>query len=235
MTATDHGVATRILGGDASDQIFLAAVKAHNPITLRLDEDSAEEALSGTIVGGTETQLEVEFSRSDQHAYAILASPALFASMDVATSRYVFKTHCLTTTAESDARVLRLVRPAAIAVVERRRSRRRAFRETTELVLHAIDPDAGWSVHADMLNISLNGAACRLREADAAGALGVGETTRVTFSLGRGGRAFDLTARVVSWTRAGTPGNFVVGMEFVDDGRLEANRERLREALARPG
>ncbi len=235
MTATDHGVVTRILGADASDQVFLAAVKARNPITLRPNEDSAEETLLGTIVGGDETRLEVEISRLDHHAHALLASPTLFASMDVAANRYVFKTHCVTTAAESDADVLQLVRPAAIAVLERRRSRRRAFRETTELVLQAIDPDAGWRLHADMLNISLNGAACRIREADAAGALGVGETTRVAFSLGRGGRAFDLTARVVSWTPAGTPGNFVVGMEFVDDGLLEANRKRLREALARPG
>ena len=235
MAATDHGAVTRILGADASDQVFLAAVKAHNPITLCCDEDSADEALSGTIVGGSETQLEVEIDRLDHHAHALLASPTLFASMDVAANHYVFKTHCVTTTAESDADVLRLVRPAAVAVVERRRSRRRAFRETTELVLHAIDPDAGWRLHADMLNISLNGVACRIHGADAAGALGVGETTRVAFSLGRPGRAFDLTARVVSRTPAGTPGNFVVGMEFVDDGCLAADHRRLREALAHRG
>ena len=54
----------------------------------------------------------------------------------------------------------------------------------------------------------------------------------MTLRLGKPARAFDLTARVITQTGAGTPGYVVMGIEFVEDGSLEATRRRLREVLA---
>ncbi|MHC4697620.1 MAG: PilZ domain-containing protein [Planctomycetota bacterium] len=235
LAATEDGIATRILEADASNKVLLAAARASNAVGLRADADHEEEELLGIIVGGSETQIEVEISPLDHYAHAILASPVLFASLDVADRRYVFKTHCVTITVESETDVLRLVRPTAIAVVERRRSRRRAFREPTRLVLRTTDPDAGWRLQAEMLNLSLSGVACRIREEDAAGAMKAGQTIHVAFNLGKPAQAFDLTARVITRTGAGTPGHIVVGLEFVEDGCLEATRKRLRVMLAQTG
>ncbi|MFQ5591282.1 MAG: PilZ domain-containing protein [Phycisphaerae bacterium] len=234
LTAVDRQAPTRILEADASARVLQTAAMANNPITLCADEDSPDDSMLGIIVGGNESQLEVEISSLDHRAHTILGSPVLYASMDVSDNRYVFRTQCVTASLEDDTHILRLVRPAAIALVERRRSRRRALRGNTQMTLRSDDPDAGWRIQADVLNLSLNGVAGRTCESHAAGVLDIGQIIRVAFTLGAPAAAFDLTARVVSWTPAATRGNVVLGIEFVDDDRLDACRNRLRAALARP-
>ncbi len=81
-----------------------------------------------------------------------------------------------------------------------------------------------------MLNLSPDGIACRVPQQDA-GPLEIGQTVHVAFRLGGSTSVFDLTAGINNITRGGTPGQLVVGLEFMVGQRLEAGRAALREVL----
>ena len=81
-----------------------------------------------------------------------------------------------------------------------------------------------------LLNLSPEGIACRVPEASAK-ELTMGQVLQVAFVVGPSPDVFDLNARVVNVTEGGTRGQFVIGLEFVTDDRLEAGGDRLRKTL----
>jgi len=116
------------------------------------------------------------------------------------------------------------------AVIERRKSRRRRFREPTEVTLRTTSGSEKWHGLGALFNLSMDGIACRVREEDTPHTA-VGRTLRVMFYLKHSSQEFDVTARVISVTRAGSPGHAVIGMEFIGDERLASAKKALRAAL----
>jgi len=236
LITKDHSIATRILDAKTSNKVLLAATREKSRIQLRTDSDCDERQLTGVIVSGENGELLVELNLSDHHAHAVLISPVLYASIEVADNRYVFKTRCLAANTDANGAVLRLTSPAAIAVVERRRAFRRRLHNPTDVILRASNPDAALHCTAVLLNLSADGMACRVGQSRTGSwAPAPGDTVCTTFNLGDEQERVDLTARVVTRTEAATPGNAILGMEFVEDGNLRINRSRLREACAEPG
>lgn len=123
-----------------------------------------------------------------------------------------------------------MTEPTATTVIERRKSRRRRFREPAEVTLHATGEGEPWHGRATLLNLSMDGIACRVREENTAHTA-VGQILRVMFCLNRGLQEFALTGRVINVTQAGSPRHAVVGMEFVADDRSASAKEALRAAL----
>ena len=80
------------------------------------------------------------------------------------------------------------------------------------------------------MNVSPHGLACRLPESQTT-RLSVDDRLFVVFSLGAGNQTFEFTGRIVSITRGGTPGQMVLGIEFIDGGTSHA-QEALGAALA---
>ena len=65
-------------------------------------------------------------------------------------------------------------------VIERRKNRRRRFQEPADVTLRATSGPKPWHGLGTLLNLSMNGIACRVREEDAAHTA-VGQTLRVMF------------------------------------------------------
>lgn len=115
-------------------------------------------------------------------------------------------------------------------VIERRKSRRRRFQEPAQVTLRAMSGSQKRHSRGALLNLSMDGIACRVREEDT-DQMAVGQTLRVMFYLSRIPQEFDLIGRVISVTGAGSPGHAVIGMEFIDDEHLASVKEALRAAL----
>ncbi|UCE58647.1 MAG: PilZ domain-containing protein [Phycisphaerales bacterium] len=232
-TTLSRDIATRTLDTGASDRVLIEAVRANSPVHLCADPDHSGEVVSGTVLADDGGVLTVDVARLDTLARSILSASLLYASLDVGNDRYLFETRRVSALTGSDKDELRLTRPSTVAVTERRRSRRRRFRKPTEVLLRATDPDTQWQCKADMLNVSLDGIACRIDSAEV-DYLAVGRASCVVFQLGATAELFELSAQVVTRTEAGTPGHAVIGMEFIDDGNLQAARDRLRGVLDTP-
>lgn len=124
--------------------------------------------------------------------------------------------------------------PRAIraGVDERRRSRRRLLRGSIRIEIRASDRSDTGPATAAMLNLSESGVACRVPWNEVH-RLRTGESIRVLFRSHETDEPFDLPARIINITQAGTPGTCVIGMEFLFGSDGERVQERLRDALNR--
>ncbi len=114
---------------------------------------------------------------------------------------------------------------------ERRRSRRRRLHKPSEVQLHGVGEESGWQCAGALLNVSAEGIACRITNRHAYD-LCVRQTLRAVFRVGVSPATFDLKVQIINITAAGTSEHQVLGLEFVDDAKLEAAQPALREAIA---
>jgi hypothetical protein len=212
---------------DAAARALAQAVQSHVQVDLWAEGDRVEFSCTGTLVGADESYLLVDVGPATG---ALLCSAVIHGGMEVDGSFYLFDTRCADEFAEVEPGVIRLLKPAPIAVADRRRSPRRRLREVTEVTLRPAEECDESQVRATLLNLSPDGLACRIATCDA-GALAVGAVVRVAFRPGVSARAFHLNGRVISVIEGGTVANLVVGLEFIADERLTACRDRLRKAL----
>lgn len=115
---------------------------------------------------------------------------------------------------------------------ERRRSRRRRLQTPTDVQLRGLGDESKWQCVGALLNVSHEGMACRINDRKAS-ELCIRQSLQAVFRVGASTTPFDLTAMITNMTPAGTAGQQVIGLEFVDDARLRSARAALREAIAR--
>ena len=223
-------VTARTLSAEDSTRLLIEAAGANASVTLYSEDEARSRILSGVITGVTSSHLEINILELDRTALTARASSTLRAQVTHADSRYRFRTQCVESDAAAEIDVLRVLKPARIVMVERRRSRRCHLRAQAEITLHDTNDAGAWSCSATMLNLSIGGLACRVRRRDAE-SMAVGQTLQASFRVGSPLEEFQMTSRVVSTTQAGTPGHMVVGMEFVADQHNREAWERLQGVL----
>ncbi len=117
-------------------------------------------------------------------------------------------------------------------VDERRSSRRRLLRGSVKVEIRTGGSSYTGLATATMLNLSESGVACRVPW-DEVDRLRTGESIRVLFRLHDTDESFDLPARIINITQAGTPDTCVIGMEFLFGNDNDCQQTRLRVALNR--
>ena len=217
----------RPVDAETTARVLAQALGASARMELQADGDGIELSCTGTLVGADESHLFVDVGPAD---VVLLCSAVIHAAIEIDGAPYAFDTRCADDFAEIEPGVIRVVRPATIATADRRRSPRCLFRGVTEITLFPADESHESPVRAALLNLSPHGLACRAGNSDA-GSLSLEAILGVAFSLGPSARTFHLNGRVVSVTKGGTRESLVVGLEFIDDERLAACRERLHKAL----
>ena len=118
------------------------------------------------------------------------------------------------------------------SVDERRRSPRRLLRGSVKIEIRTSGRSDTGLATAVMLNLSESGVACRVAW-DEVDRLRTGESIRVLFRPHETDESFDLPARIINITQAGTPDTCVIGMEFLFGSDGERVQARLRVALNR--
>ncbi len=233
-TATESTHATRACDPEASARVLADAIARRAAIWVTAVEGGGETAWSGAIVGADASSLTVQIYNLDSGPRLVLGATALQATMVVGSHRYTFETLCTSDVPLEPAGSIRLYRPTTVLLTDRRRSTRRHLREPCTMTLELAGPNGVDRCPAVMLNLSLDGVACRVSEADAA-KLRVMQTLRPGFVLASDPDAFELDACVVSLTPSGTGNQVIAGLEFVDRDDTRATRQRLRAALEATG
>jgi hypothetical protein len=210
-----------------ASKVLTRAVDTRARADLRTECDGAEVTCGAVIMGGDESSLTLDVGSAVR---ALTCTTVIHASIEVDQITYQFETRCTDESSEIAPGMLRVVRPRIINRIERRRSPRRRFEEPTEVVLRPMNGSGEPCGRGKLLNLSPEGLACRVPEAIAR-ELTVGQVLQVAFLVGPSPDVFDLNARVVNITEGGTQGQFVIGLEFVTDDRLEAGGDRLRKTL----
>lgn len=213
-----------------TDRVLAAAVEERAVAQVRADCAGWELVGSAACIGEDGSHLILELEHADPQTRRILESSPLQLSMEVAGAQYSFETRSADQTAGVEPRVVRVLRPTTISLAERRRSPRRRLRRPTDVVLQAGGPDHGLRCTAAMLNLSVEGIACRVPAQDAE-LMHIGQTLRAEFRLDPSAAALTLNARIVSIIKGGTLNQLVVGLEFIVDRTLEASWAALQEAL----
>ena len=120
--------------------------------------------------------------------------------------------------------------PAPEVLFERRRSQRRILHKAAEVRLRGVGDEMQWTCQGAVLNVGVDGLACRVTTENAMKLL-VDQHVDVVFRMGGSATDFDLRARVANVTPAGSDHHRVLGLEFVEGRRLHESRPALREAI----
>jgi hypothetical protein len=218
---------TQELDSRTSAEILLHAVASGAKVRVE-PEDASAGACTGHLTDGDEETLLFHRSKTLSGAEPLPTSVLLIVSMTLEGRRYEFLSRWVEAPASPDSPV-RITRPDRVAVVERRRSRRRFVADTTVTLMTMAETEP-LRCRATLLNLSADGVACLASEDDCRG-FEENEVLRVRFAVGSPLLTFTLTGRLVNRTGAGTPGQVVLGLEFTDDEGCRLERDRLRRAI----
>lgn len=218
------------LVGDRLRNLLQRAVATHCRAHLRVPGRDGPVA-SGFVDRLDGLSLAIELRDLFPPQSTFRAGMTLQVSLEVGDDRYVFQTQCATGLSAAAPGVLTVDQPTAAFRDERRRSPRRRLKEPADVVLHENRVQAQWRCRASLLNLSADGLACKVPSADADD-LRVGQTVCVILHPAGGTTGFDLEARVSNLTTAGTPGQCIVGLEFIHDTTPPGTLARLDEILA---
>lgn len=216
----------------ATARILARAVRAGASIELCVLGDTLQIACSAAVTGESGGILILSLLGSEAAIRAVTQADSLNATLAADGQWYGFKTQRADDSPGESAPAMTIRKPVTMTVADRRRSPRRRLRGAAWVSLETSDGTQAWRGQAALLNLSMNGLACRVAKDDAE-ALQREQSVQVTFRAAERSESFELTARVTNVTE-GTPGRCVLGLEFIDDERLAACRTRLH-AVAQAG
>lgn len=213
-------------------RILAGAVRAGASIELCVLGDPLQIACSAAVTGESGETLLLNLLGSEAAVRAVRQADLLEATLAADGQWYSFETRRADGDQGEATSGLTVRKPTTMTVADRRRSPRRRLRGAAWVLLKAGQGSHPWRGKAALLNLSMDGLACRVTKDDAE-ALHTDQSVQVTFDAADRSGPFELTARVTNVTE-GASCRCVVGLEFVDDERLAACRARLRAVTGGP-
>ena len=217
------------LDSTASTAVIEQAAELETTVRIFADNDLSVVLMEGALINVTDQHLRIWVTHKNTSSLAVNVLATLKAEFTLGKVTYAFDVLALDEFPDSDDQSMLIPKPPTIAVTERRRTRRRQFHDAADLTLKPIGCDSAAPIRATLLNISTDGLACRVPDS-ALELIPAEKPLLVSFALSPNGHTFELTGRQVSRTEAGTPGHWVVGLEFEEDRQTE-QRTLLRKAL----
>lgn len=210
--------------------VLAEAIDRRSRVSVQFDADLRRDGYTGMIVGATPQHLMLELDGLDANGRKTLESSPFSVSFEVSGTRYAFTARCLAEAAGNDSALVYVSRPPVLPRAERRRSPRRRLREPSRIAIRSLATSPPVDRPATLLNLSLNGLACRLGS-DVVNSISINDTLHVSFDLDRPASRFDLTARVTNITEGGSSDQTILGLEFLPDNMSELSRRKLESLL----
>lgn len=236
---TNHATRRCIAQSEISKMLADAATR-HAGLVVRVHADTLQRKMPGSFLAHDESEMVVKLS-NDAPPSPLTARSVFSVVWWVDGIQYACETTYLGghdgDKNHGNEHVIRFAIPSHIDIMERRRASRRLLQERSLVHLRPVDDSVQGAAYlqprtAVMLNVSPHGLACRLDTSRIEG-LSVGANLTATFTVEPNDPPLVFPARIVSITSGGTPGQAIVGIEFIDDGNSHAREESLVAALAR--
>jgi len=218
------------LGRQQSVRSVEQAVRCEAQVSLVLRTE-AEPCVVGQVVAGTQESLWIALEAEPAPPIEVLPTVFCDGELKLGGALYLFSTSVLGVRDGESGRMLEIVRPDELEIVQRRRFLRASVRESSPVRL-SLPAEAGaepWSCRGSVLNLSVDGMACLTGQRDT-DAVAVGERIHLEFELPQADETFAVEAVVRSKTPAGTEHRVVLGVQFQFQD-APAQFERLHAAL----
>lgn len=215
-----------------SVRILEQATRSAAVVTLTPRRDTQRQ-LVGPIDRATPESLWIRLPDVDVEVGASLLSVYCDGTLELGDARYLFDTNILGASGADECTQLEIVRPDALRVIQRRRFWRAELRHSAPVRLigggEQGNADSGWSCEAVLMNMSVEGLACRADQASA-DLVSVGEGLQVQFILAPHEEPFCFDGVVKSKIPAGTKGRTILGLQFMHNDQ-DDQYKRLQGAL----
>ncbi|MBU0717916.1 MAG: hypothetical protein KJ749_06675, partial [Planctomycetes bacterium] len=152
----------RWLTPDKSCRVLAEAAAAGAPVCLYADDECTDEVWSASIVAVDREHLLLAEGAGNAPALPRNMPSTLRAEIVLDGARYRFNVKCPNTVTDVEPGSLRTACPDRIAVVNRRRCRRRRLRPAAVVTIRAADAPEVIRCRAAMMNVSVDGLACRI-------------------------------------------------------------------------
>lgn len=228
----------RTLDNRRTAMVLARALQARAIVSIEAQPGNAELTWRGEVVDLDKSTIVLLCDVGDTNSSAHKRDEPLNAEFSLSSARYTFRTSLIDAPArtEDGQLVVRLKRPQTIAAIERRRSRRR-FLSTGTVQIRVSDGGKSEPLQGVILNLSVNGLACRMTQADA-DRLTVGAeslTVMIQPGVSEGPDQLELCGHVVNITPAGSEEQAIVGVEFLLDEVDPWVRDALAGVVTRAG
>jgi c-di-GMP-binding flagellar brake protein YcgR len=171
------------------------------------------------------SDLGLDLSLDDQAHEAIAVGDQCRVTIDIDGQHAWFQSVVLSTGEGEAGALIRIAVPESVTIEQRRRFWRAPVRRSSTVHLTPVGQS---TLEAALLNISIDGLACRLARRDARH-LDIATTVGLTFELDDNAQiAIDGTVRAV--TPASEPENTIVRLQFSAESIPDATRERIKRA-----
>ncbi len=217
------------LDAERSERALETAIRTQAQVVLELPSYPAH-TVNGFLISGDQKAILMELTGRPTLNPADLVNATCQVCV-YSDHRYQFATEITAAPQWGETRSLAMVRPRIIHVLDRRRFVRAKLAPSSKV---AIDWNRAGTPHrytANLLNISIEGLACRVEDG-AAAALNVGDSLRVTFQLPGHEKPFVLNATVSNKTPASTDYT-ILGVQFAASPNQTFAMDALKLALTR--
>jgi c-di-GMP-binding flagellar brake protein YcgR len=216
-----------------SSRVFEQALREHAAVCL-IPKLPEANSLEGTLASRTEESAWIAVSEFEWKQAMPLQSVCCDGELSVDGVMYIFATNILSVTEQNGEVRVEIALPEELSVVQRRRFSRTAMRESRAVTLSGASGDEGgaWSCLSSLLNLSVNGLACRVDQVHA-DRIQINQVLNISFRLETSPDPVECRGRLRSKTPAGSEGCVVLGFEFSETPDTDW-MEQLRRELQSP-
>lgn len=221
------------LSAGQTARILEQAIRRKAKITLE-----SRASIDGTVLTLTpkscdERFLLVESKSESPEDLESLIGMHMDAHLALGQTLYLFETHVVDVEACRSKSLILLARPESLQVTQRRRFRRMTLQAGCQVHLTVRGSKQPGTLTGKLLNLSPDGMACRLSEADAA-MLDAGQAVSVAFHPQGSECGFVFDAVLANKSQAGSEGHVILGVQFrpkPHDKEAPVVRQRLCDFL----
>lgn len=217
------------LDAEESDRALETAIRTQAQAVLELPSYPST-TVNGFLISGDQKAILMEITGRPGVNPTDLVNATCHVSV-YSDQRYQFASEITAAPRWGETRSLAIARPRSVHVLERRRFVRAKLAPSSKVTIEWSRGSTSHRLAANLLNISVEGLACRMDDA-AAAALATGDSVRVSFELPGHARPFLLHASVCNKTPA-SAAHTIVGIQFQSTPQQEAPLQALRAVLSR--
>jgi len=214
-----------------SARILQEAVQAHHQVVLRTPA-MRDASVNGYLISVDDRALLLEVTGRPALDFASLIDTSCEVQL-FGDQRYIFNATITAAPKWGESRSLAVSRPATIKVLDRRRFARAKLAASSMVTLQWTRRGALHRQSASLLNISVDGLACRIDDAAAAASINGASDLLVSFRLPNHTRSFELRAVVANRTPA-SAGGVILGLQYDTAAVPTDELDALRRALRNP-
>jgi len=197
------------------------------PVSLSPSDGRAARSINGRITELHRDTLEIQADASAACPTTVDAAARWLVQFAVSSDRFGFETQVESMAEHVGSISVTLRRPECVWVRQRRRFWRANLRTSTAVTLTPAGD--GPRITGAVLNLSVDGLACRLSRLDTAG-LKIGDPVTLEFEVEDGVGPLSAGAEIRGKTLAATPDSVIVRLQFIPTTLSTQDRERIVQA-----